>query len=257
MQVNDQDVSRWHNGWMVDRLAKPCDVDGNTCAHFAQGIASQNCSAAMVALLHEIGREMPVGAGRIARVETTIDHFAFLDSGAAKLVAYASFDREQVVAFHFRGDLVWLPARATHVYELCALAPTTLSIAPAGAFLAIAGQDAALMGELFDRILLALHRCREKSISLGRKSAPERIAGFLTTMFDRIGTGSPTAREMILPMSRRDIAGSLGLTIETVSRQFTELRQAGLIETRGRSLVRVRDRAGLEARAGYGPHDAQ
>ena len=52
-------------------------------------------------------------------------------------------------------------------------------------------------------------------------------------------------------MTRREIGASLGLTIETISRQFGVLRNAGLIETQGRSLVLLRDVAAIEAMAGH------
>ena len=51
--------------------------------------------------------------------------------------------------------------------------------------------------------------------------------------------------------SRRDIAESLGLTIETVSRQLSLLREAGVIETTGRSGIVLREMEMLKARAGY------
>ena len=99
--------------------------------------------------------------------------------------------------------------------------------------------------------MLALSRSREKAISLGRKSAQERLASFLITMAERIGKNDADACVMELPMSRRDIADSLGLTIETVSRQLSELRDAGLIETSGRSRMRLLDLDRLNARAGH------
>ena len=54
-------------------------------------------------------------------------------------------------------------------------------------------------------------------------------------------------------VSRGEIADSLGLTIETVSRQFSELRDLGLIETEGRSALRVIDLPGLSRCAGQLP----
>jgi CRP/FNR family transcriptional regulator len=51
-------------------------------------------------------------------------------------------------------------------------------------------------------------------------------------------------------MSRRDIGDSLGLTIETVSRQLTELRAAGLVETEGRSNIVLKDVGALARIAG-------
>jgi CRP/FNR family nitrogen fixation transcriptional regulator len=53
-----------------------------------------------------------------------------------------------------------------------------------------------------------------------------------------------------LPMSRTDIADYLGLTIETVSRSFTQLERDGLIDLPRARRVEFRDRAGLEACAG-------
>jgi CRP/FNR family transcriptional regulator, anaerobic regulatory protein len=54
------------------------------------------------------------------------------------------------------------------------------------------------------------------------------------------------AREVDMPMTRCDIADYLGLTIETVSRTFTKLRQDGLIELPAPTRIRLRDRGRLE-----------
>jgi CRP/FNR family nitrogen fixation transcriptional regulator len=48
-----------------------------------------------------------------------------------------------------------------------------------------------------------------------------------------------------LPMSRQDIADYLGLTIETVSRTFTQLVQSGTIALETSRRVHFRNRAAL------------
>jgi CRP/FNR family transcriptional regulator len=49
-----------------------------------------------------------------------------------------------------------------------------------------------------------------------------------------------------LPLKRSDIADFLGLTIETVSRQITKLRKAGIIEVENNRTVIVPDLEKLE-----------
>ena len=65
---------------------------------------------------------------------------------------------------------------------------------------------------------------------LGRNSARERIAGFLSVLGARLGVPLGQHVEFELPMPRVDIADYLGLSTETVSRSLTELRNAKLIE---------------------------
>ena len=64
---------------------------------------------------------------------------------------------------------------------------------------------------------------------LGRKSASEKLASFLYVMSDRVGSDLGAYRQVTLPMSRSDIADFLGLTTETVSRTFTQLRKSKII----------------------------
>ena len=78
---------------------------------------------------------------------------------------------------------------------------------------------------------------------LGRKTSLERVAAFLLEMDKRL-TG---ARMVALPMSRRDIADYLGLTLETVSRTLSRLHQAVVLDFNGhnqREIV-LRDRQRL------------
>lgn len=179
------------------------------------------------------------------------DQIIFIARGSTKLVAQASQGREQIVAFNFEGDLVSVPATMAHAYSLIALEDCELIYFPAVKFYQLAKEETMIISDMLDRALKALARCREKTISLGRKTAGERIASFLIAMEERIGIETNEGTALDLPMSRRDIADSLGLTIETVSRQMTDLRGANIIETAGRSRVLLLDLAGLRARAGH------
>jgi CRP/FNR family transcriptional regulator len=76
-------------------------------------------------------------------------------------------------------------------------------------------------------------------ILLGRRTAKERLAVFLLDMANSNPNGANTAF-FHLPMTRRDIADYLGLTIETVSRVFGQLKRSRHIELKGSHEVALR-----------------
>ena len=182
------------------------------------------------------------------RGESALVHIV---SGAAKLVAHAAAERNQVTAFNFAGDLVMVPGSGPHAYELHTLVPSELIVFPYKALRNAVADDPAILARLLDNCDAALGRCREKALMIGRKTASERLAGFLVMMAARIGVPHGDRILLDLPMSRRDIGDSLGLTIETISRQFSLLRQARQIATEGRSKVLLLDFHGLQERAGH------
>ena len=55
---------------------------------------------------------------------------------------------------------------------------------------------------------------------------------------------------LTLPFSRQQIADVLGLTIETVSRQFTRLKNEGIVDLPSRREVMILDYQALAAEAG-------
>lgn len=134
---------------------------------------------------------------------------------------------------------------------LRALAYSELVVLPYEALRDAVRSDPAVLAQLLDNCDAALGRCREKALMLGRKTAAEPIACFLLAMAPRIGAACGAAILLDLPMSRRDIGDSIGLTIETVGRQFSLLRDGNLIGAKGCSKVLLLDLPRLELRAGY------
>ena len=70
-----------------------------------------------------------------------------------------------------------------------------------------------------------LEHAENHMLLLGRKTSLEKVAAFLLEKDARL---IPTGI-MALPMSRRDIADSLGLTLETVSLELSRLQRAGVL----------------------------
>jgi CRP/FNR family transcriptional regulator, nitrogen fixation regulation protein len=150
--------------------------------------------------------------------------------------------RRQIDAFHVAGDIFGI--EAGDEYRFCAEAVgdcvviayrrTALESSPES--------DTRPAQEFTMSVMRALVRAQDHMLLLGRKCAVEKIASFLLDMSERMADEDT----IDLPMSRTDIADHLGLTIETVSRTFTQLDRQGLIELPSARRVVISNRAGLE-----------
>ena len=88
--------------------------------------------------------------------------------------------------------------------------------------------DLRLRDEIRAYVCDLLERRESQLLSMVHRKAPERLLGFLKEFAaTRPGAGS---RPVALPMSRRDIADHLGVSVETISRAFTVLKLKGRIE---------------------------
>lgn len=138
--------------------------------------------------------------------------------------------RRQITAFHFPGDLLGLRVHGQHVYGAEAITRARLrryAHAEIDRFVARSPDIARhLLGLAEDELTGA----QEQMLLLGRKSAREKVLSFLLARA-RHEDDEGYDTEIDVPMTRADIADYLGLTVETVSRTFTALREEGLIET--------------------------
>ncbi len=103
--------------------------------------------------------------------------------------------------------------------------------------------------ELLERACMELDATRNNLMSLARMTPLERLAGFLLDMASRRRRQGIGDSELVLPMTRADIADYLGLTAETVSRSFTRLRQDGMIAASDPYHIELLDYERLQALA--------
>jgi CRP/FNR family transcriptional regulator len=86
-----------------------------------------------------------------------------------------------------------------------------------------------LQRSLHGQALKELDAAREWMLTLGRRTAEEKVASLLHLIATHAEPQTATSTAFDLPLSRAEIADFLGLTIETVSRQMTKLRKSGVI----------------------------
>lgn len=209
--------------------------------------ASAYAHADLCDRLRPLARHLAVGQGAMASLDPGKDHLVYMVEGYAKLVARSPGGADRIVAFHSVGDLVTVPVASLHSYVLVAIRDCNMLVFGRTELLAAVRDDPNVLDAVFKQVIDGLERCRENAVNLGRKSASKRVAGFLLTMakrFDRESGGSVVVE---LPMSRRDVSDYLGLTVETISRQISEMRRKGLIATPSRTRIEVLDSAGLKS----------
>ncbi len=149
-------------------------------------------------------------------------------SGVLRLTRLLADGRRQVIAFGYPGDIVGFPSAGVHHTDCDAL--TNVRLQPfRRAALENGEGDLELHNALLQAALREISAMQDHFMMLGRKSASEKLASFLCVLAERVGTDLGTYRNVTLPMSRSDIADFLGLTTETVSRTFTQLRKSKII----------------------------
>jgi CRP/FNR family transcriptional regulator len=176
--------------------------------------------------------------------------------GVLKLSTGTEDGREQIVGVVYPSDFIGRPFGATSGHGVTALTDARVCVFSRRDFDAFAREHPALEHKLLQRTLAELDRTRRWMLLLGRKSASEKVASFLLEMSERLVqpgcevTNEGPLRHFALPFSRQQVADVLGLTIETVSRQFTRLKSEGLIDLPSRREVVIRDLEALAAEAG-------
>ena len=145
-----------------------------------------------------------------------------VEFGAVRVYRLLADGRRQISAFHMAGETFGFEADATHHFFAEAINATGIRV-----FRIAAAAD--MSQQLLPLALKGLVRAQEHLLVLGRQNAIERVAAFLVDMAERQGG----LRQVELPMSRMDIGDYLGLTIETVSRVFTRLKDKGVIRLLG------------------------
>ena len=154
--------------------------------------------------------------------------------------------RPQVIGFYQPGQLLGLESLAAHSHRCDAVAlcdSTACAISYTG-LTRMMKQYAALTRRFHQLLGAELDRQQTSMLMLGTAKAPQRLAAFLLDLAkDEDDAPSDT---VALRMSRDDIASHLGLALESVSRQLTQFRAAGLLDVQNRR-IELLDRAALRA----------
>lgn len=176
-----------------------------------------------------------------------LEYVASVVNGVATLSRTMEDGRTQLLGLLLPSDFIGRPQRETVEFDVTAITDVTLCCFTRKPFEKLIDVTPHLSQRLMEIALDELDAARDWMLLLGRKTAREKIATFLTMLMRRssLGTFEGDQVPLALPLTREEIANYLGLTLETVSRQLNRLKAEGVIRFIDRRRFEVVDHAAL------------
>lgn len=220
------------------------------CGVRARSVCSALSSDEMAAL-DQVTQPLRLSAGAtLVRTGEPRQYVFTLTAGALRLVRTLPDGRRQITGFVLPGDYVGLTETPRHRHDIEAICESRACRTPLVEMQRLRTTYPQLEHKLLRRTSMELAAAQDAGLLLARLQPSERLAHFLLRLGARGTAAGAPADVVALPMSRSDIADHLGLTMETVSRTFTKLRQQQLIALPQLHRVQILDMDGLRRLAG-------
>ncbi len=213
----------------VPRVAGPADSPCSACAIRHLTI----CAGLQAEELHQLAaivtnQELDPGQGLFDECEPARNVYN-VTAGTMKIYKLLPDGRCQITGFLFPGDFLGLANKEIYAFSaeavnhvvLCRFNRRKLE----DLLERVPGMEKRLLAMASHELAVA----QEQMLLLGRKSAKERVASFLLMLSGNAARRGQANNPVSVPMSRADIGDFLGLTTETVSRTFTQLRKTEVI----------------------------
>lgn len=186
------------------------------------------------------GQEIPNNPGPTG-------HWYYVIAGAARRCAVRSDGRRQIVDLMLPRDFFFVSDGRNEATIEAIAEETVLASYPGQRVELLAERDAQFARELREVAFQSLSRSQEQLLILGGITALEKVGSFLLSLD---GRASDASGDVVLPVSRYDIADYLAVSVETVCRSITDLRHRGIIALAGKRTVKILNRNALADRVG-------
>lgn len=190
-----------------------------------------------------------------------LENVASLVTGIATISQTMEDGRTQMLGLLLPSDFIGRPGSEYAAYDVVAVRDVKLCCFRRKPFEELIRNTPHVGERLMEMALDELDAAREWMLLLGRKTAREKIASLLCLVARRTDTGALAGTaghgqspgqgiDFDLPITREMMANYLGLTLETVSRQLSQLKAAGIIQLTSQRKVVVPDLRRLAAETG-------
>ncbi len=156
---------------------------------------------------------------------------------------------EQIIGFHFPGDIIGFDALKdnTHQSYVQALETAMVCELPYDTLDQVSNRYPKLRQQIMKFMSAEIKNDHDMMMLLSKRSAEERLLHFISHLSARFDERGFSARQFNLTMTRNEIGNYLGLTVETVSRLLTRFQKENLIKVDGK-LISIVDFEGLRQR---------
>lgn len=169
-----------------------------------------------------------------------VESVTLIRSGQIKLCTYDSEGRERITGIFADNDVIWegvFLKGSTYPYTgVCLTNVDIISIYRKDIEKAISNPSVAL--EVINLLSVKLHNANERNMILSTSDPMTKIGAFLIYR-------EKQTRAEVIKLTLNDIAGSIGLRPETVSRYLQKLIKAGYIKKVGKTEIVITDYEGL------------
>lgn len=211
-------------------------------------------SADQLSHLTTILSDVTVASGQALFFEDDpADHLYIIRTGCARVYKLLSDGRRMITGFLFDSDFIGLASNERYAYTAEAVTELTMCRYPRSRLEDFFETYPSIETRMLRVATNELAAAQDQMVLLGRKTAQEKLASFLFLMSERAVRRGEEGTVLALPMNRTDIGDYLGLTIESVSRCFTQIRKTGAIKLTTAHSVRIVDKDKL--RELTGSHD--
>lgn len=162
----------------------------------------------------------------------------------------------QILSLHMPGDIPDLQSIHIDVMDhtVGTISAATVGFIPHAAIKQALQQSRELSRAFWLEVLIETAILRGWTVSIGKRSAPARIAHFLCEYVTRMSSiGLSDGVTCAMPLTQTELGDALGLSTVHINKKLRELRRAKLVEIRAGQL-RVLNWGGLSGRADFDPN---
>ena len=180
------------------------------------------------------------------------EYLHIVRDGLVKLSISDAGGNEQIIGLCVMGHVVGFDALGDnrHAYTAQTLTPAVTCSARQSDMLNVYDQNPNVARKTIQLLNQELTYAQNLIHALGQKSSTEKVALLILSLIPP-GSIDRGVIDLPLPLSRKEIAQFLGLTIETVSRLITDLKKRKIVEPK-RRMMRILDMDLLKETAGIG-----